>query len=97
MVEPQRASFVALFHQVHDQLRQEINGLDANALNWVPVAGANSISTIVTHLVGSEAETLLSVAGLPYEHDRGPSSLVGTSRYARWPNCLTKPTGSSPP
>lgn len=63
--------FVALFHQVHDQLRQEINGLDANALNWVPVAGANSISTIVTHLVGSEAETLLSVAGLPYEHDRG--------------------------
>jgi hypothetical protein len=65
------SAFVALFHQVHDQLREEINGLDADALNWVPVAGANSIATIITHLVGSEAETLLCVAGLPCERDRG--------------------------
>jgi hypothetical protein len=63
--------FVALFHQVHNDLREEISGLDAKALNWVPVAGANSISTIIIHLVGSEAETLLSVAGLPCERNRG--------------------------
>jgi hypothetical protein len=62
---------IALFHQVHDQLRDEINGLDANALNWKPTAGANSISTIITHLVGSEAETLRCVAGLPSGRDRG--------------------------
>src|SRR5271165_712535 len=65
------STVIALLHQVHDQLRDEINGLYDNALNWVPTTGANSISTIITHLVGSEAETLRSVAGLPCERDRG--------------------------
>jgi hypothetical protein len=64
------SALIGLFHQVHDQLRDEINGLDANALNWVPTAGANSISTIITHLVCSEAETLQCVAGLRCERDR---------------------------
>jgi hypothetical protein len=65
------SAVIALLHQVHDQLRDEISGLDENALNWVPTAGANSISTIIAHLVGSEAETLRCVAGLPCERDRG--------------------------
>lgn len=56
---------LALFGQLHDQLRDEITGLDPEGLNWVPTEGANSISTIVTHLVGSEAETIRIVAGLP--------------------------------
>ena len=43
----------------------KITGLDPEGLNWVPTEGANSISTIVTHLVGSEAETIRTVAGLP--------------------------------
>ncbi len=61
---------LALLHQVHDQLRDELDGLEVDALNWVPTRGANSISTVITHLVGSEAETLLCVAGLPCERDR---------------------------
>jgi hypothetical protein len=64
------SAVVALFLQVHAQLRDEITGLDSNALNWVPTAGANSISTIITHLVGSEAETLRCVATLPSERER---------------------------
>jgi hypothetical protein len=64
------SAVIALFHQAHDQLRDEVNGLDTNALNWVPTAGANSISTIITHLVSSEAETLRCVAGLTCERDR---------------------------
>lgn len=60
-----------LFGGVHDQLREEVRGLDAAALGWVPTAGANSIATIVRHLLGSEAETLRCVAGLPSERDRG--------------------------
>ena len=64
------STVLALFHQVHVQLRDELNGLDENALNWVPTRGANSISTVVIHLVGSEAETLRCVAGLPCERDR---------------------------
>jgi hypothetical protein len=65
------SAVITLFHQVHDQLRDEINGLDDSVLNWVPTAGANSISTIINHLVGSEAETLRCVAGLTCERDRG--------------------------
>ena len=61
---------LALFHQVHRQLRDDTEGLDADALNWVPVEGANSISTIITHLVGSEAETLRCVAGMSSERNR---------------------------
>ncbi len=56
---------LVLFEQLHDQLRDEITGLDLEGLNWAPMEGANSISTIVTHLVGSEAETIRTVAGLP--------------------------------
>jgi hypothetical protein len=59
-----------LFRQVHDQLRHELDGLDDDAINWAPTPGANSIATIVTHLVGSEAETLRCVAGVESERDR---------------------------
>jgi hypothetical protein len=61
---------MTLFRQVHQQLRDELDGLDDDALNWIPVPAANSIATIVTHLVGSEAETLRCVAGVSCERDR---------------------------
>jgi hypothetical protein len=61
---------IAQFRLVHDRLRQEIDGLDIKALNWVPIAGTNSIATILTHLVGSEEETLRCVAALSSERDR---------------------------
>ncbi len=64
------SSLLRLFAQLHDQVRGEIDGLDDAALNWVPTPGANSIATIVTHLVGSEAETLRCVAGVPVVRDR---------------------------
>jgi len=64
------STVLALFRQLHAQLREEIIGLDATAINWVPTAGANSIATIVTHLVGSEAETIRCVAGQPCDRDR---------------------------
>jgi hypothetical protein len=61
---------MTLFRQVHQQLRDELDGLDDDALSWIPVPAANSIATIVTHLVGSEAETLRCVAGVSCERDR---------------------------
>lgn len=64
------AAILALFHQLHQQLRDELTGLDDDAINWLPALGANSIATIVTHLIGSEAETLRSVAGTECERDR---------------------------
>ena len=61
---------LTLFEQLHDQVREEIAGLDDAAVNWSPGPGANTIATIVTHLVGSEAETLRCVAGVPCTRDR---------------------------
>jgi hypothetical protein len=63
-------TILALFHRMHRDLRQELGGLDEETLHWVPTEGANSIATIVRHLVGSEAETLRSVAGVGSVRDR---------------------------
>jgi DinB superfamily len=64
------STVLTLFGQVHDQIRAEIEGLDADGLNWTPGPGTNSIATIITHLVGSEAETIRSVAGTVDHRDR---------------------------
>jgi hypothetical protein len=75
---------MALFRQVHDQLREELDGLDDDTLNWILTQEANSIATIVTHLVGSEAETLRCVAGVDCERDRaGLTWLIGKYGHAR--------------
>lgn len=63
-------AITTLFRQVHDQLRTELGGLDDTPINYVPTPGANSIAIIVTHLIGSEAETLRCVAGVVCERDR---------------------------
>jgi hypothetical protein len=47
-----------------------LEGLDDAAVNWVPTPGANSIATIMTHVIGSEAETIRSVAGVASERNR---------------------------
>ena len=64
------STLLAAFRRLHQQLRHELDGLDDDALNWVPTPGANSIATIVRHLLGSEAETLHTVAGSSWERDR---------------------------
>src|ERR1700733_10140171 len=64
------STVLALFRQVHDQIREEIEGFDETGLNWTPGPGTNSVATIITHLVGSEAETIRSVAGTVDQRDR---------------------------
>ena len=64
------STVLALFGRVHDQVREEIAGLDEGGLNRVPGPDTNSIATIVTHVVGSEAETIRAVAGVAAERDR---------------------------
>src|SRR5579872_1919495 len=58
------ATVLQLFVRLHSQVRLEIMDLDGDALNWVPMAKTNSIATVITHLLGSEAETLRTVAGV---------------------------------
>ncbi|MGA2519777.1 MAG: DinB family protein [Acidimicrobiales bacterium] len=64
------STVLVLFTQVHDQIRAEIHGLDEAGLNWIPGPETNSIATIVTHILGSEAESIRTVAGSPDERDR---------------------------
>ena len=61
---------LGLFHQLHRLVDAEVAALDDDGLNWVPAPGANSVATVVTHLLGSEAETLRAVAGVDAERDR---------------------------
>src|SRR5262245_24925247 len=63
-------SFVTLYGQVHEQLRAEVAGLEPDALNSTIGPETNSISTLVVHLLGSEAEVLRIVRGVPSDRDR---------------------------
>ena len=60
-----------LFRDTHERARQALDGLDVDALDWVPAPDANSIAVLTTHLLGSERETLATVLGTPVERNRG--------------------------
>lgn len=63
-------TIVALYHGVHQELRNELQDVDGEAIDWIPGPETNSISTLVVHLLESEAEMLRSVRGLPSGRDR---------------------------
>jgi hypothetical protein len=60
----------ALFHSVHDSMREQVRGLDRGTLNWKPHPQANSIAVLVVHTLGSEREMIRAVRSLPTERDR---------------------------
>lgn len=57
-------------------MRAELVDITEDCLNYTQVDGANRISAIITHLVGSEAETVRTVAGEPLQRDRGAEFLA---------------------
>jgi hypothetical protein len=63
-------TIVALYHGVHQELRDELRDVDDQALDWTPGPETNPIGTLVAHLLASEAEMLRSVRGLPAARDR---------------------------
>jgi hypothetical protein len=70
------------FRQLHQELRREVADRSEASLNWVPCPGANSVATIITHTVGSEAETLRAIAGVPARRDRDAEFRMGEQRRA---------------
>jgi hypothetical protein len=70
MSEPVVTALGLLFRQLHENLRNEVRGLDAGTLNWRPLPKANSVAVLVTHTVGSELEMIRAVRSLPTERDR---------------------------
>ena len=60
----------ALYHDLHDKLRQQVHGVDAGTLNWKPLPLANSVAVLIVHTLGSEREMIRAVRSLPTERDR---------------------------
>jgi uncharacterized damage-inducible protein DinB len=50
------------FHELHADLAGAIDGLPAEALDWVPGPEMNSISVLVVHLTGAERYWIGAVA-----------------------------------
>lgn len=69
-MEPVVDAVVDLYGSVHRQLREVIDGMDTEALNWAPGPEMNSLAVLVTHTVASELDTLTFVRDVPSERDR---------------------------
>jgi hypothetical protein len=76
----------ALFRQLHEEVRSAISGVSDSLLHWRPADGANSMATLVVHLLASEAETMNAIAGIAVDRDRESefveSALSGTDLAA---------------
>ena len=48
------ARVAALFHELHENMRMQVRGLDHGTLNWRPLPKANSVAVLVTHAIESE-------------------------------------------
>lgn len=46
--------FYKLFEELHENVKDQIDGLTPEALDWSPGHGMNSIAVIVVHTTGSE-------------------------------------------
>jgi len=64
------ATLGALYHDLHDKLREHVRGMDAGTLNWNPLPQANSIAVLIVHTLGSEREMIRALRSLPTERDR---------------------------
>ncbi|HEX8230647.1 MAG TPA: DinB family protein [Chloroflexia bacterium] len=61
---------IGLHLELHRELRKEIEGLSSEELNWTPGPGTSSIGTIVTHVLGGQAEMLRNVLEMPTARNR---------------------------
>jgi hypothetical protein len=59
-----------LFHEVHQGIREQVEGADKEALNWKPHPEANSVAVLVVHTLGSEREMIRAVRLISTERDR---------------------------
>jgi hypothetical protein len=63
-------TFGRLFHEVHQGIREQVEGVDRDALNWKPHPEANSVAVLVVHTLGSEREMIRAVRMISTERDR---------------------------
>lgn len=73
---------VELFGVLHAEVARAVVELDEVGCNWAPAEGANSVATLVVHLLGSEAEAFHLALGRPDDRDR-PGEFVPGVRTRR--------------
>lgn len=54
----------------HKTMREVLDGLDREALNWAPGPETNSIAVLFTHLLGAENSMTATIANEPFDRDR---------------------------
>jgi uncharacterized damage-inducible protein DinB len=70
-MDPAMAEVAARLEDLHNQLKGAIKGLPAEALDWVPAAGMNSLGAIIVHVTGGERSLIGgAVGGNPEPRDR---------------------------
>ncbi len=69
-IEQYVQDIIALHQALHQQVSEEIAGLDSAALNWTPATETSSIGTIVVHTLGAQAEMLRNLLGIPTQRVR---------------------------
>ncbi len=60
---PECQQYASSLTMLHAQLAKSIDGLSPEALDWAPVAGANSLAVLVAHAAGSERFLIGQLAG----------------------------------
>src|SRR4030065_225892 len=59
------------FHELHTDIEQALDALPAGALDWKPGVEMNSVSVILTHIIGAERFLIGDVVmGEPSNRDR---------------------------
>ena len=68
---PECQQYASSLASLLSQLAKSVEGLGTDALDWVPVAGANNLTVLVAHAVGSERLLIGQlVGGIDAHRDR---------------------------
>lgn len=87
---PEVAVATQLLVDAVDRIIAAAEGLDAEALNWSPAAGASSLSALSLHVLGVTRENVLTYICRVATSERvrarefEPSAETGTTLAARW-------------
>lgn len=61
---PECQQYVDSFRSLHQRFVAVVTGLNSPALDWTPVAGANSLTVLVSHTMGSERFLIAHLVGV---------------------------------
>lgn len=78
-MDPVVAKIAEQYQVVHSLLRDEVRDLSPQALNWKPGPDTTSITALVVHTLGSEAEVLRTAAKVEGDRDRDAEFLASAN------------------